>query len=153
MLEVLLEVGGLRYDADIGCRGGLESIKYKRKIKLIVGIRTKIDPHAFPFPFSPFSSSHSSSISSMRPDPPPPMTSRSFPTHASHSTGFSPRSRVPLPPLPARTPPNGGGIHVPFRMASSTRAWCRLRRMKERTTIAPETPRRRTKVAVCGGIP
>jgi len=32
-------------------------------------------------------------------------------------------------------------------MASSTRAWCLLRRTKERTTIAPDTPRRRTSVA------
>jgi hypothetical protein len=28
------------------------------------------------------------------------------------------------------------------------RAWCLLRRMKDRTTIAPDTPRRRTRVAV-----
>lgn len=36
---------------------------------------------------------------------------------------------------------------MPLRIASSTRAWCRLRRINERITMAPDTPRRRTSVA------
>jgi hypothetical protein len=40
-----------------------------------------------------------------------------------------------------------GGTHVPLRIASSTIKRCRRRRMKERTTMAAETERRRTRVA------
>ena len=40
-----------------------------------------------------------------------------------------------------------GGTQVPFRIASSTISRCRLRRTKERMTMAPETERSKTRVA------
>jgi hypothetical protein len=122
--EVVLESGleeelecGFRYVAEIG----------------------KISSHVF-IPFSPSPSPSSLTSFSIG-------TSLSFPTQASHIVGFSPTSLLPPIPCLPRIPPKGGGIHVPFRMASSMRAWWRLRRTKERMTIAPETPSRRTSVA------
>lgn len=61
--------------------------------------------------------------------------------HASYIFGFLDKST-------RREDAAAGGTHVPLRMASSIIRRCRLRRMSDRTTMAEDTPRSRTRVAI-----
>jgi len=77
--------------------------------------------------------------------PPPPFPFPSLPkapTVASHIFGFFAGST-----LPRELAKTLGGIYVPFRIASSIMRRWRRRRISDRMTMAPETPRRRTRVA------
>jgi hypothetical protein len=73
------------------------------------------------------------------------LSSSSLRSHASHSLGFLPMSlrlRLPLESY------GWLGSHVPARIASSTIRWWRRRSMRLRITMADETARRRTSVAI-----